>query len=211
MSLFRKGAEADLYLDDLNGLKIIRKARKVKSYRLPAIDLNIRRERTFHEAQIMHGAKLAGVPTPTIYLVDLKTTTIVMEYIDGTRVKEFIKFSIPSGRKKICEVLGQLIGRLHLRGIIHGDLTTSNLIIDKYGKIFLIDFGLAEYSEELEKRGVDLLLAKRALYSTHYDYAKHCFDAVIDGYTRTMGYNMTEEVIKRVEAIEKRGRYAVER
>ena len=211
MPLIRKGAEADLYLEDWYGLKIIRKVRKTKAYRLPSLDFEIRRGRTSHEAQIMHDAKLIGVPTPTIYLVDMGATTIFMEYIEGIRVKEALNDLSSSERESLCKVLGHLIGRLHRKGIIHGDLTTSNMIVSENGKVSLIDFGLSEYSEELEKRGVDLLLMKRALQSTHYAYARECFNAVIDGYAREMGSEVAREVVERVEEIEKRGRYAIER
>lgn len=211
MPLIRKGAEADLYLEDWYGLKVIRKMRKAKAYRLPQLDSEIRHGRTSHEAQIIHDAKLAGVPTPTIYLVDMEATTIIMEYIEGPRVKEALNNLSSGERESLCRVLGQLIGRLHRKGIIHGDLTTSNMIVSKNGKVFLIDFGLAEYSEELEKRGVDFLLVKRALQSTHYAYARECFNAVIDGYVMEMGREVAGEVVERVEEIEKRGRYAIER
>ena len=211
MSLIRKGAEADLYLEDWYGLKVVRKMRKAKAYRIPALDVEIRRERTSHEAQIMHEAKLAGVPTPTIYSVDVAATTIVMEYIEGTRIKETLNDLSSKKRDDLCRLLGRLVGRLHRKGIIHGDLTTSNMIVSKSGKIFFIDFGLAEYSEEVEKRGVDLLLMKRALQSTHYACARECFDAAIKGYAKEMTDEATGEVVKRVKEIENRGRYAIER
>ena len=211
MQLIRKGAEADLYLEDWYGIKVIRKIRKAKKYRLPLLDQRIRNERTIHEAQIMHDAKLAGVPTPTIYFIDLTATTIIMEYIDGKRVKDVLNELPLHERRKLCETLGNFVGRLHRKRIIHGDLTTSNIIIDKNGKIFFIDFGLAEYSEELEKKGVDLLLIKRALQSAHYNYAKDCFNSIIEGYSLEIGKEQTIQVVNRVDEIEKRGRYAIER
>ena len=211
MVLIRKGAEAELFLENWHGLRVIRKARKAKAYRLPGLDLKIRRSRTGREAQIMHDAKLAGVPTPIIFMVDVEATTIIMEYVEGSLVKEFLHTLSPVKRVKLCRRLGRLIGRLHRNKIIHGDLTTSNMILTERGKIFLIDFGLAEYSEELEKRGVDLLLVKRAFYSTHYSCAKECFKAVTDGYAKEMGEEACREVVERVEKIAKRGRYTLKR
>ena len=211
MVLIRKGAEAELFLENWHGLKVIRKARKTKAYRLPRLDLKIRRSRTGREAQIMHEAKLAGVPTPIIFMVDVEATTIIMKYVEGTRVKEVLHTLSSDERIKLCRQLGQLIGRLHRNRIIHGDLTTSNMILTEKGKIFFIDFGLAEYSEELEKRGVDLLLMKRAFYSTHYSYAEECFKAVTDGYAEEMGEEVRREVVERVKKIAKRGRYTLKR
>ena len=211
MPLIRKGAEAELFLENLYGLKVIRKARKIKAYRLPRLDFKIRHSRTRHEAQIMHEAKLAGVPTPIIFMVDAKATAIIMKYVDGTRVKEMLDTLTSDGRIKLCEKVGQLIGRLHRNKIIHGDLTTSNMIITEGDKIFFIDFGLAEYSDELEKRGVDLLLLKRAFSSTHYSHAKKCFKAVINGYAKEMGEEACRAVVERVNNIAKRGRYVLNR
>jgi len=104
-----------------------------------------------------------------------------------------------------------LIGRLHNRGIIHGDLTTSNMILTSNGKVFFVDFGLGEQSEELEIRGVDLHLMKRALQSTHYKYAKECFDAVMEGYAETVGKEPAKNVLEKIQEIERRGRYVAER
>lgn len=211
MNLIRKGAEANLYEDLWHGLKVIRKIRKAKAYRIPQLDLEIRHSRTGSEAQLIHDAKLAGVSSPFIYMVDLTGTTIVMQYVEGDRVREALDKIPPHQREDLCKHIGTMIGRLHKKSIVHGDLTTSNMIIAGGGKMFLIDFGLSEYSEELEKRGIDLLLMKRSLYATHYRYGRECFNAVIDGYKREVGNETAEEVIKRVDEIEKRGRYAIER
>jgi len=209
--LIKKGAEADLYSDLWHGLKVVRKVRGAKAYRIPQLDFDIRRSRTMREAQIIHDAKLAGVPTPFIYMVDVEATTIVMQHIEGLRVREVLDSLSPSDRRRLCEHIGVLIGRLHDSEIVHGDLTTSNIIITGDGNVFLIDFGLAEYSGELEKRGVDLLLMRRSLQATHYLCAKECIDAVIEGYTCEVGERVAENVIKRAEEIAKRGRYATER
>lgn len=211
MLLIRKGAEADLYSDIWHGLKVVRKVRKVKAYRIPQLDVEIRRSRTVREAEIIHDAKLAGVQTPFIYMVDVEATTIIMQFLEGPRLREVLDTLFSTAREEICEQIGSLIGRLHNYGIVHSDLTTSNIIITDRNCISLIDFGLAEYSKELEKRGVDLLLIKRSLNATHYLCAKDCFNAVVVGYTREIGKNLAEEVIKRVEEIARRGRYAVER
>ena len=206
--LVRKGAEANLYLEEWYGIKVIKKVRIPKSYRLRQIDYEIRRSRTVHEAQIMSDAKRAGVPTPIIYLIDVKRTSIVMEYIEGPRVKEILNLLPSQERKVLCRRIGGLIGQLHGKGIIHGDLTTSNMIMGQNEKIFFIDFGLAEYSVEVEKRGVDLHLMKRALESTHYPHAKECFTSIIAGYAIEVTSKNAEEVVKRVREIAQRGRYS---
>ena len=211
MGLLRKGAEAELYRESWYGLDIIRKVRKVKAYRHPQLDLTIRQVRTGREAQIMHEAKASGVPTPLIYMVDLNSTTIIMQHVEGSRVKDLLPTLSTNEKIGLCSHIGSLIGRLHKAHLIHGDLTTSNMILSESGKLFFIDFGLSEHSEELEKRGVDLLLLKRAFYSTHYSFASECFKAVIEGYSKEIGEETGKNVMKRVEKIAKRGRYVLKR
>jgi TP53 regulating kinase-like protein len=209
--LVKKGAEASLYLADWRDRKVIMKKRLPKRYRLPELDKKIKTYRTIHEPQLIHEAKKAGVPTPTIFLVDIKSSTIVMEFIDGKQVKQLLSEAPKSERKRLCSEIGKLIGRLHKYGIIHGDLTTSNMIFDSEGKIFFLDFGLGEKSKELEARGVDLHLMKRALESTHFRFAKECFESVINGYSETLGSETAKNVLDKIREIERRGRYISER
>lgn len=209
--LIKKGAEASLYLADWHGKKVMMKKRLPKKYRLSKLDEQIKTYRTIHEPQLIHEAKKAGVPTPTIFLVDVKGATIVMEFIEGRQVKELLSEVSKSERQHLCFKIGELIGRLHKHGIIHGDLTTSNMILDSEGKIFFVDFGLGEKSEELEARGVDLHLMKRALQSTHFRFAEECFNAVIDGYSMVLDSETVKNVLDKIREIERRGRYVAER
>jgi TP53 regulating kinase-like protein len=159
----------------------------------------------------MHEAKKAGVPTPTIYLVDVKSATIIMEYIEGEQVKELLAKVSDGERQNLCRKIGELIGKLHKNGIVHGDLTTSNMIQTFEGKIFFVDFGLGEKTKELEARGVDLHLMKRALQSTHFQFAEKCFNAVIEGYASVLGIEEVKNVLDKIREIERRGRYIAER
>jgi len=204
--LVRKGAEANLYLEKWHGLEVIEKKRLSKRYRVAKLDSRIRQFRTVREARLIHDAKCAGVPTPTIYSVDLDNATIVMEHIRGARVKEALDSLNHDGRKTLCHRIGRLIGRLHNAGIIHGDLTTSNIIISN-NRIVFLDFGLGEHSENLEERGVDLLLMKRAFQSAHYKYSKECFGALLEGYAKEVGSEASKEVVRRLRDVERRGRY----
>lgn len=209
--LIRKGAEADLYSEKWHGLNVIFKKRVRKKYRISQLDLKIRRSRTVHESQLIHDAKLAGVPTPVIYAVDTASTTITMQLIGGLRVKETLDNLDPKDREKLCLNIGELIGRLHKNGIIHGDLTTSNMIISDNGKVFFIDFGLGQHSKETEDRGVDLFLMKRALQGAHHRCAEECFNTLMKGYAKEIGADVAKEASKKVEEISRRGRYVAER
>jgi len=209
--LIKKGAEASLYLETWHGRKVVLKKRLVKKYRVPELDKEIRVQRTKHEPSIIHKAKEAGVPTPVIYMVDIASSTIIMEFVEGKRLKEILDVLPLEERKKLCHYVGLLVGRLHKSGIIHGDLTTSNMILTPEGRVVFIDFGLSEQSFELEDRGVDLHLMKRALLSTHFAHAEECFKFIMNGYMEVMGEAEAKEVLSKVKEIEKRGRYISKR
>jgi len=210
-ALIKKGAEANLYLADWHGRKVILKKRLPKEYRPSALDEQIRAYRTVHEPQLMHEAKKAGVPTPIILLVDVKNTTIIMEYIQGKQVKQLLNEAPKNERQDLCFRIGESIGKLHEYGIVHGDLTTSNLIQHYEGRVFFVDFGLADKTKELEAKGVDLHLMKRTLQSTHYKFADECFDSAIRGYSSSVGSGTSEKVLDKIKEIERRGRYVAER
>jgi TP53 regulating kinase-like protein len=209
--LLKKGAEASLYLEEWHNRKVIMKKRLPKKYRLPQLDLEIRSQRTVHEPNIIHKAKMAGVPTPTIFMVDVADANIIMEFVEGKPVKDVFDDVSPEERLRLNCLVGRMVGCLHKHGIIHGDLTTSNMILTPYGKVVFVDFGLSERSKELEAKGVDLHLMKRALQSTHYKHAKRCFAAVMKGYAEVMGEEETNRVTDKIREIEKRGRYVSER
>jgi TP53 regulating kinase-like protein len=211
MVLIKKGAEASLYLENWHNQKVIIKHRLPKKYRIPELDYVIRSQRTIHEPYIIHKAKEAGVPTPTIFMVSPNDSNIIMEYVNGKQVKEVLDNFSKKDRLNLCKLIGNLIGRLHISGIIHGDLTTSNMILTPYGKVIFIDFGLSERSIELEPKGVDLHLMKRTLLSTHYRHAKDCFKALMDGYSEIVGKEEKKKVASKIREIEKRGRYIADR
>ena len=211
MVLIKKGAEASLYLETWHDRKVIMKRRLPKKYRIPELDLMIRSQRTMHEPHLIHNAKEAGVPTPTIFMVDVAEANIIMEFVEGKQVKEVLDNVSAEERLSLCILIGTLIGRLHKHGIIHGDLTTSNMILTPYRKVVLVDFGLSERSVELEPKGVDLHLMKRTLQSSHYKHAKECFKAVMRGYAESVGTEEAKKVTAKVREIEKRGRYVADR
>jgi TP53 regulating kinase-like protein len=209
--LIKKGAEASLFLETWHNRKVIMKRRLPKKYRTPELDIMIRSQRTVHEPNIIHKAKEAGVPTPTIFMVDVAEANIVMEFVEGKQVKEVLDTVSSEERLSLSGLIGRMIGRLHKHGIIHGDLTTSNMILTPYGKVVFVDFGLSERSVELEPKGVDLHLMKRALQSTHYKHAKECFKAVMSGYVESVGTEEAKKVTAKIREIEKRGRYVADR
>jgi len=205
LRLINKGAEADIYLDmDWNGVQAILKRRVQKKYRVPELDEAIRRSRTIREAGIIHRAKAAGVPTPLIYQADPEGATIVMEHVRGERVRDIVGRLSPPERTELFRTIGEKAGLMHDAGIIHGDLTTSNIILSG-GRVVFIDFGLAESSKETEGRGVDLNLFYRMLTSTHFEHTEELFAAFTEGYMSTL--REAKEALARMDEIARRGRY----
>ena len=203
--MIAKGAEAELWLRDWNNLKVVVKTRKPKKYKHPLLDKQLRRSRTSREADIIHRAKMVGVPTPLIYLVDLENAVIIMEFIDGVKVRDLVEDLDEKERYVLFRKIGEYSGLLHREGIIHGDLTTSN-IIKQEERVVFIDFGLSEISNEVEKRGVDLNLMKRMLTSTHYAYEDELLESFMRGYRSSMG-SEAEEALERMAEVALRGRY----
>lgn len=175
------------------------KLRVKKGYRHPSIDEKIRKNRTRIEARLLSDARRAGVPAPKVIEIDEKEGRLVMEFVDGTRMKELLN---EGNAEELCRTIGMEVGLLHKAGIAHGDLTTSNMIL-KDGKIYLIDFGLAKKTKSVEDFAVDLHLLERALTSAHCGIAERCFCAVLEEYAKSMPHS----VVERLKEIEKRGRY----
>jgi TP53 regulating kinase-like protein len=144
-------------------------------------------------------------------MVNVPEASITMQYVEGQQIKKLLNQATEERRLELCGAIGDLIGKLHRRGLIHGDLTTSNMILNPEGKIYFVDFGLGEKNIEIEAQGVDMHLMKRALQSTHYKFWEDCFKAVQSGYTQVLGAESAEKVYEKIREIEKRGRYVEER
>lgn len=199
-----KGAEANLYLEG----DIVSKERISKAYRESVLDDYLRRSRTKREAKLISLARRAGVATPFVTDVDVASCTIEMRFVTGMQVKKLLPSLSKDERRGLCAEIGRCAGRLHSNHIIHGDLTTSNMILHK-DKTYFIDFGLGEVSEAVEDKGVDLLVFKKALHSTHFKYKKECWEGFVEGYSKA--YKGHKDVLQRLRAIERRGRYFAER
>ncbi|MHA1827686.1 MAG: KEOPS complex kinase/ATPase Bud32 [Candidatus Heimdallarchaeaceae archaeon] len=202
------GAEAILVEDKWFEFEVIRKIRIPKEYRIKQLDENLRRMRTISEARLLTAAKKIGVPTPYIFEVDLTKTTIVMEKVGGKILKDII-----NGKEKkiekllIIEKLGKLVGLLHNNDIIHGDLTTSNVIL-KDDELVMIDFGLGKISKAVEDKAVDVLLIKKCFASSHAKLYRELFVKFQEGYLETMKSAST--VLRRAMKVEARGRHLKE-
>ena len=190
--LIAKGAESNIVMADYLGEPAVLKDRIVKNYRIPEIDNKIRKARCKLEARLLSDAKRAGVATPVLYDVNLKGKSILMEEIDGVIVKDIID-------DDLAFRIGEEISKLHGRDIIHGDITTSNIMLADDQLVF-IDFGLGRHSTLDEDKAVDLLVLKKSLQSIDYYLAVKYFDLVLKGYG-------SESIVNTIADIESRGRY----
>jgi len=205
--LIYRGAEADLFRGSWEGLDAVFKIRKPLPYRLPELDNVIRRQRTIHEAQMIGLAKQAGVRAPHLYFIDPASSTLVMEYVEGDRLKDVVPILSPTDLKNAFRLLGEGTGRLHSSGIMHGDLTTAN-VIRKDGTLVFLDFGLSIHSDRVEDHAVDLRLIKETLSGAHSEVAQTAMGDLLEGYRERVGANRARLVRKQLLSIERRGRYA---
>ena len=198
LKIIQQGAEAIILLEKN---KIIKK-RKKKSYRIPEIDDRIRRQRTRSEAKLLTKAsKLISIPK--IIKVDQETKEIIMPFINGKKLSDYLdKFPLKK-QKEVCKLIGGSTAKLHDADIIHGDLTTSNMIL-KDKKVYFIDFGLGFISHKFEDKAVDIHLLKQALEAKHFKNWEILFREVLKGYSKSKDSKI---VLERLGAVEKRGRY----
>jgi Kae1-associated kinase Bud32 len=190
-----QGAEANIYLE--NGFLV--KERVVKGYRLKEIDDKIRKQRTRAETKILEKAsKIISCPKP---LESKDKDKILMPFIEGKKLSDSLD-SLKNA-SEVCKKIGENLSKLHDAGIIHGDLTTSNMIV-KGKEVYFIDFGLGFHSDRIEDRAVDLHLIKQALDAKHFKNSEKFYNFILEGYKISKNFN---KVLIQLKKVESRGRY----
>ncbi|KAJ9156620.1 Tyrosine protein kinase [Pleurostoma richardsiae] len=250
--LITQGAEGRLYKTTylLPSLPCALKHRPPKPYRHPVLDARLTRQRILAEARVLARCRREGVAVPAVYCVDEAAGWMMMEWVAGQPVRAAInrwlegKGSIGTiaeggegggqegGERNgdsrelvgLMRRIGQAVGGLHRTGIVHGDLTTSNMMLRPWraegqeaapqsngdgraglldGEIVLIDFGLASQSTSDEDRAVDLYVLERAFGSTH-PRAEGLFAEVLRAYKET--FKQAVPVLRKLEDVRMRGR-----
>jgi len=202
-TILQQGAEAAIYLDKKQ--KLILKDRIKKSYRIPELDNRIRKQRTKSEIKLLEKAsKIISAPLPK---ASKDINKIEMPFIQGKKLSESLDSFPLKEQKEICKKVGQEIAKLHASDLIHGDLTTSNMILTKDNEIFFIDFGLGYISKKIEDKAVDLHLLRQALEAKHFQNWETLLEHVLKAYEKTLGKEEAKKVFERIASIEKRGRY----
>ena len=194
MSIVGRGAEAILKKEG----DYLEKERIKKSYRLKELDDEIRKSRTRREASLIRAARRIGVNVPAI--IDESKETIIMEFLDGKRIKDVLN---ENNYEELCTKIAYYIALLHKNEIIHGDLTTSNMMF-KDNEIYFIDFGLGFKSARIEDKASDLYLMKQALDSTHFNISDRAWQIILKAYQQNYPEKRVMETLKKIE---KRRRY----
>jgi len=200
--IIAQGAEAIIKKKSMKGKDIVTKTRIPKKYRLPQLDLKLRKQRTRRESRLLEKTRKI-IPVPKIINVEENKYKIRMEFISGFKLSQHLEIL---NHTKISKQIGKNIAKLHDAGIIHGDLTTSNMILKtKNNTLYFIDFGLGFHSNRNEDKAVDLHVLSEALEAKHPTIYRETFDTIIKEYKKTS--KNAPAVLKRLEKVEKRGRY----
>eukprot|EP01024_Parvocaulis_polyphysoides_P042235 TRINITY_DN3866_c0_g2_i3.p2 TRINITY_DN3866_c0_g2~~TRINITY_DN3866_c0_g2_i3.p2 ORF type:complete len:213 (-),score=40.26 TRINITY_DN3866_c0_g2_i3:501-1139(-) len=184
MILISQGAEARVWQTTMFEKPVIVKHRFSKKYRHPTLDKTLTQSRLKQEVRGMAKARKVGIATPTVYMVDLENGCICMELIQGKMLKQIIDDSTQDEdfMAKLLEKVGKTIAKMHDNGVVHGDLTTSNLMVrNEGGDLVVIDFGLSSNSTLAEDKAVDLYVLERAFVSAHSDRPE-LFEKVKEAY-----------------------------
>lgn len=224
--LVTQGAEGRLYKTTylFPTLPCALKYRLPKPYRHPVLDQRLTRQRIVAEARILAKCRREGLAVPAVYAVDEGAGCLFIEWVDGEPVRASLNrwllehagedAVVAAEVKGLMKRVGRAVGRLHQVGVVHGDLTTSNLMMRPArgdngaagmldGEIVAIDFGLASQSIHDEDRAVDLYVLERAFSSTH-PRVEGLFDELLEGYKET--FKQAHISLRKLEEVRLRGR-----
>ncbi|KAJ8527243.1 hypothetical protein K7X08_029720 [Anisodus acutangulus] len=208
--LIKQGAEARVFESTFVGSRrCIIKERFSKKYRHPTLDSKLTLKRLNAEARCMTKARRFGVVTPALYAVDPVMHTLTFEYVEGPSVKDiFLGFGLVGVDEErmadIATQIGNAIGKLHDGGLVHDDLTTSNMLLrNSANQLVLIDFGLSFTSTLPEDKAVDLYVLERALLSMHSSCG-NVMDQILAAYKKSS--NQWSSTLNKLAQVRQRGR-----
>ncbi len=196
MILLKRGAEAEIWLKKCSVVK----KRVRKAYRIAKLDRILRERRNRRETRLLKRASECGVMVPRIiregkYFVE-------MEYIEGNQLKDVLN---EVNHRMFAREAGRILAKLHNADLIHGDFTTSNLIV-KDGRIYVIDFGLGFVSTSIEDKATDLRVFEETTKATHPRFFEDIMEEFITGYLEEAGRE-GRFVVERLKKIKVRTRY----
>jgi TP53 regulating kinase-like protein len=200
-----QGAEAKVSKIKFLNKTCILKQRFQKTYRLAQLDKQLTHKRITQEVRVIKRCFLNGIPVPSILHVSLDGYSIIMTELEGITLKHTIYQSTDYDRLvKLMKSVGTTLAKMHLINVIHGDLTTSNImVLNKDDQVALIDFGLSQVSNLNEDMAVDLYVLERAFLSTHPNSQK-LFNEILLAYA-AHDPSLAEN-IKKLDEVRMRGR-----
>jgi len=199
MQKIGQGAEAVLYKDNNQVIK----ERLSKGYRISQIDESLRAFRTRREAKVLQKLETLNFPAPRLQDFSDKRMSITMNFVPGDKLRDVLERG--DDYQRFARDVGRKVGLMHRNNIIHGDLTTSNMIVQpEKREITFIDFGLSVFTEKVEDKAVDLFLMDRAFESKHYQLYPRIFEEVLEGYKEE--YPDAEKILERFKQVQMRGR-----
>ncbi|KAI9227352.1 MAG: kinase-like domain-containing protein [Piptocephalis tieghemiana] len=204
-SLLQQGAEAKVHTLTFYGRPAIAKQRFNKAYRHPVLDKKLTNRRLVQEARLLLKCLKANVPVPAIWWVDTDDLTLYMERIDGPSLRDRLLLGPEISYHDLAQKLGEALSRMHDANVIHGDLTTSNILCQKSASVspVIIDFGLGFISTLPEDKAVDLYVLERAFISTHPG-TDDLFQEILTVYGKMS--TSAKAVLHRLEEVRMRGR-----
>ncbi|XP_012866189.1 PREDICTED: TP53-regulating kinase [Dipodomys ordii] len=228
LELVKQGAEARVFRGRFQGRAAVVKHRFPKGYRHPALEARL--GRTMYTEKLTQSLKirptckkkelksltahvlLAGISAPIVFFVDYASNCLYMEEIEGSvTVRDYIQSTMetekaPQSLFALARKIGQVLARMHDEDLIHGDLTTSNMLLrpplEKLDLV-LIDFGLSFVSGLPEDKGVDLYVLEKAFLSTHPN-TEPVFQAFLKSYSTSS--KKSRPVLKKLDEVRLRGR-----
>ncbi|XP_007439956.1 EKC/KEOPS complex subunit TP53RK [Python bivittatus] len=212
LQLIQQGAEARLYRGQFLGRPTVMKLRFPKRYRHPTLDERLSHKRTAQEARSLLRCRRAGISAPVVYFVDYVANCIYLEDVVGSlTVRDYIISQQQSGEGTsslilLAEKIGEILARMHDEDLVHGDLTTSNMLLRppvENLELMLVDFGLSFISTLPEDKGVDLYVLEKAFLSTHPN-TEALFEALLKKYSAASKKSIP--VIKKLDEVRLRGR-----
>uniref|UniRef100_A0A8C0NXY3 non-specific serine/threonine protein kinase n=2 Tax=Canis lupus TaxID=9612 RepID=A0A8C0NXY3_CANLF len=212
LELVKQGAEARVFRGRFQGRAAVVKHRFPKGYRHPALEARLGRRRTVQEARALLRCRRAGISAPVVFFVDYASNCLYMEEIEGSvTVRDYIQSTMetektPQSLLSLAKTVGQVLARMHDEDLIHGDLTTSNMLLKppvEQLNIVLIDFGLSFISALPEDKGVDLYVLEKAFLSTH-PKTETVFEAFLKSYSTFS--KKSRPVLKKLDEVRLRGR-----
>ncbi|KAL7411808.1 kinase-like domain-containing protein [Mrakia frigida] len=242
-TVIKQGAEAKVYKTTIfpSQPPVLIKHRFPKLYRHAHLDAQLTRARVTSEARCLVRAARGGVTVPGLRGVEVESGVVAMEWVEGWSVREVMgggdeeddvegseDGEVEGGEEEelvqngwdgldlalLPSLIGSQLALLHLTDIIHGDLTTSNMMIRPLEpsspsspsyELVMIDFGLSFSSTLAEDKAVDLYVLERAFSSTHPG-SEGLFEEVMVAYEKKMGKKAWKEVGRRLEDVRLRGR-----